>query len=287
MATLDDKLLGEKLHYYCSSSEDEGDNGDSDNDDLEDSPVQVPSAPPPVGPTSGRGGGSGNTGPKGVLKDWRRFKQLETEKRQEAEEEKLALAKKLSLTCRTTKEDEEASKEAELDLELEALLEDEYLETYMARRMKEMMEATQNSVKRFGKLIELPTGESFLSHVDDEDKKVTVIVLIHEPGVAGCGAMMACLSCLAPEHPSVKFCSILSSAARLSQHFKVSGVPALLVYRAGQLVGSWVRLTDLLGEDFFSGDLEQFLVEHGMLQDRDIIPSRVRGPGVQNCDDSD
>ena len=23
MATLDDKLMGEKLHYYCSSSEDE------------------------------------------------------------------------------------------------------------------------------------------------------------------------------------------------------------------------------------------------------------------------
>ena len=25
MATLDDKLMGEKLHYYCSSSEDEDD----------------------------------------------------------------------------------------------------------------------------------------------------------------------------------------------------------------------------------------------------------------------
>ena len=25
MATFDDKLLGEKLHYYCSSSEDEDD----------------------------------------------------------------------------------------------------------------------------------------------------------------------------------------------------------------------------------------------------------------------
>ena len=25
MSTLDDKLLGEKLHYYCSSSEDESD----------------------------------------------------------------------------------------------------------------------------------------------------------------------------------------------------------------------------------------------------------------------
>jgi len=32
MATLDDKLMGEKLHYYCSSSEDEG-HEDSDADD--------------------------------------------------------------------------------------------------------------------------------------------------------------------------------------------------------------------------------------------------------------
>lgn len=31
MTTLDDKILGEKLQYYCSSSEDEG----SDNDDDE------------------------------------------------------------------------------------------------------------------------------------------------------------------------------------------------------------------------------------------------------------
>jgi len=32
MATLDDKLLGEKLHYYCSSSEDEGENDDEINE---------------------------------------------------------------------------------------------------------------------------------------------------------------------------------------------------------------------------------------------------------------
>ena len=80
MATLDDKLLGEKLHYYCSSSEDEG-------EDSEETP----------GGGGGAGGGGGgstslttsrdwdgssaNTGPKGVIKDWQRFKQLETEKR--------------------------------------------------------------------------------------------------------------------------------------------------------------------------------------------------------------
>ena len=41
-----------------------------------------------------------NTGPKGVVADWRRYKQLETEKRAENERERLALAKKLALTCR-------------------------------------------------------------------------------------------------------------------------------------------------------------------------------------------
>ena len=41
------------------------------------------------------------TGPKGVINDWRRFKQLETEKRAEQETERLQLAEKLTLTCRT------------------------------------------------------------------------------------------------------------------------------------------------------------------------------------------
>ena len=41
------------------------------------------------------------TGPKGVITDWRRFKQLETEKRLENERERLQLAKKLTLTCRS------------------------------------------------------------------------------------------------------------------------------------------------------------------------------------------
>lgn len=32
MTTLDDRLLGEKLQNYCSSSEDEGGDSDDDND---------------------------------------------------------------------------------------------------------------------------------------------------------------------------------------------------------------------------------------------------------------
>ena len=112
MATLDDKLLGEKLHYYCSSSEDEGED-------------KEPSEHCPAPPTSADGGVSTNTGPKGVIKDWQRYKQLEREERAEQEAEKLALAKRLALTCRTDKEDQEAKQREEN-------LEDEFEVRYFA-----------------------------------------------------------------------------------------------------------------------------------------------------------
>ena len=60
--SLDDKLLGEKAHYYCSSSEDEDDreDGDDHDDDEEGGAVSklskaaAPEAEPPsLGPYSG------------------------------------------------------------------------------------------------------------------------------------------------------------------------------------------------------------------------------------------
>lgn len=42
MATLDDKILGEKLHYYCSSSEDE-----ADDDKDSEAGATEPQPPPP------------------------------------------------------------------------------------------------------------------------------------------------------------------------------------------------------------------------------------------------
>ena len=105
MATLDDKLLGEKLHYYCSSSEDEADGGDEGADDGgkgDDSRTSAAAACAPAPkfvPESELKNGH-NTGPKGVMEDWRRFKQLERENRAEAAAEKEALTKKLAMTCR-------------------------------------------------------------------------------------------------------------------------------------------------------------------------------------------
>ena len=70
MATLEDKILGEKLQYYCSSSsEDEGDN-DSDNSCKEDegcAPLEMPQKETSM-EFSEWDGTSCNTGPKGVIR---------------------------------------------------------------------------------------------------------------------------------------------------------------------------------------------------------------------------
>lgn len=57
-----------------------------------------------------------HSGPKGVINDWRRFKQLETEQREEQSREVEKLIKKLSMTCRSQL-DEEKEQQKQKDLQ--------------------------------------------------------------------------------------------------------------------------------------------------------------------------
>ena len=266
MATLDDKLLGEKLHYYCSSSEDEDEPG--------------PSGPPPP---PADGGNTVNTGPKGVIKDWQRYKQLETEKREEMEAERIALAKKLSMTCRTDREDQEAKeRERKAQEEIDALIDEEgeFLRDYMKKRMEELLEQNMSTKRNFGKIVDLYSDDDFLNAVDQEAKNVIVVIFIAEQDAPGCEAVYGCLTNIAKDYDHIKFCRIFASTAGLSNAFKDKGVPAILAYKSGEQIISLIRITDTLGDDFFADDLEGFLVDHGVLHDRKLIPDKIRGPAA-------
>lgn len=289
MSTLEDKILGNKQHNYCSSSESGEESGEEAAEEvsgaasLEKGSNSLLSNN--ITPESSKWDGvSTNTGPKGVLKDWQRFKQLENEKRKEQEAERIALMKKLSITCKSTLDDEKDKKE-ELGDEFAELLSDEFLEQYRKQRMNEML---INSCKlpKFGLLYDLANGEQFLEAIDGENKSVTVIVHIYEEKVGGCKVMNSCLTELSQQYVQVKFCKLLSTSAGMSSHFKADGVPALLVYKGGQMVGNFVRVTDELGDDFYVGDVENFLIEHGMIVDKTFVPNIISGPN-DNDDDSD
>jgi len=77
---------------------------------------------------------------------------------------------------------------------------------------------------------------------------------------------------LADYYPQVQFCKIRADAAGVSLAFKTKGIPALLVYKGGNLVGNFVQLKDEFGAEFCFGDVENFLIENGMIEDRNNIP---------------
>jgi predicted RecB family endonuclease len=278
MATLEDKLLGEKTNNYCSSSEDE--------DGPDASGVKFTPADEKDKAISGGTawtGSSANTGPKGVIKDWQRFKQLETEKRNEQERERIELMKKLSLSARTTAEDEKAKEQDEFDAELAELMSDDFLLQYQKQRMAEMLAMT-GRLPRFGNVVALSSGDDFLNAVDKEHKGITVIIHIYEDRNSNCSMMNECLKTLATEYVMVKFCKIKSSVAGMSKKFKTTGLPALLIYKNGQVIGNFVRMSDELGNQFYASDVESFLIEHSLLPDKTCVPTIA---GQRDDDDDD
>ncbi|KAG7477325.1 hypothetical protein MATL_G00092690 [Megalops atlanticus] len=296
MTTLDDKLLGEKLQYYYSSSEDE--DSEKEEEEAEDKTIRNPDV---LEVEYSQDGSAMNTGPKGVINDWRKYKQLETEQRQEQKKEMERLIKKLSMTCRSHL-DEERDKEKQKELqdkingkvtlqEYNMLQEDEddedFLQQYRKQRIEEMRQQLYSG-KRFGQVLELTSGEEFLEAVDKEDKGTLVMIHIYEGDVPACEAMAGCLLCLAQEYPLVKFCRVRSSVIGTSALFTGNALPALLVYKGGELIGNFVRISDQLGDDFFAVDVEALLQEYGLLPDKAVvIPTSIRNAAIARHAQSD
>lgn len=268
MATLEDKILGEKLHYYYSSSDEES----SDEKTRSKSEIAQQSvSTSKIMEKTHRSRSTSNTGPKGVIKDWQRFKQLENEKRESVQQEKKELIKKLSLAARSNAEDIKTKELEQLDEEFGELMSDDFILQYQKKRMAEMLAVTQK-LPSFGTLIDIANGEDFLHSVDNEQSTVTIVVHIYDRSDRACENMNTALIELASEYKNVKFCKFMSTAAGLSLFFQSNGVPALLVYKAGQMIGNFVKVTDDLSDEFSGSDVAGFLIEAGILPDRSCIP---------------
>lgn len=243
MATLDDKLLGEKTHYYCSSSEDEDEPNKSSTNPAESGVnqflrggythgalKQLPSTNvcdlafqlyiPKVNilfPLYTQ------TGPKGVIQDWQEFKRLEAEKRDGQEVGRLKLMEKLSLSCKSYLEEQTNQQQNQADEDLDKLLdEDPFMHEYIKKRMAQMMDkiSIPSTIEsRFGQLIHLKSGTDFVKAIDEEDKNVIVICHLFNLNIEGCVALNGCLQCLAEQYKFVKFCMLEANSAGMSREF--------------------------------------------------------------------
>ncbi|KAI4904677.1 hypothetical protein NFI96_015769, partial [Prochilodus magdalenae] len=300
MTTMDDKILGEKLQYYYSSSEDE--ESDHDEDEGQSKTIrdqEVLEAEIDYSPD----GTAVNTGPKGVINDWRKYKQLETEQRVEQQKEMERLIKKLSMTCKSNLDEElDKQKQKELQDKINGKVnlrvdeeedddddDEAFLQQYRLQRMEEMRRQL-SAGRRFESVINISSGEEFLRAVDEEGKGTLVLVHIFEPDVPACQAMEGSLLCLALQYPQVKFCQARGSVLGTSALFRSSALPALLLYRGGELVGNLVRVSDQLGDDFYATDVEALLQEYGLLPEKHTpahTHSSIRNAAVTHTADSD
>lgn len=192
--------------------------------------------------------------------------------------------KKLSITAKTTAEDQKAKEQAEFDNELDELLNDDFLQEFQKRRMQEML-ALSGMLPKFGEVVALKNGDDFLHCIDGENKSVTVIIHIYEDKFKACKTMNKCMAKLAREYPTVKFCKILSTVAGLSKKFKTVALPTLLVYKNGQVIGNFIRMGEEFGDEFYPSDVESYLIEHALLPDKTLMPAISSTAQDQDDDD--
>lgn len=157
------------------------------------------------------------TGPKGVLDDWRRYKQLQSENNARDAKELRAMAQRLSMTCRTARDDERALRN---DEQMKEDDDDEFVKRYMNQRRHELMQAaaaTEASAST-NLVVTLNTSQSYLDAID-ESKRRTVIVHIYENDVNACASVDACLHSLAKSHRYVRFYRIRAVTLQMSDRF--------------------------------------------------------------------
>ncbi|XP_048833485.1 phosducin b isoform X2 [Brienomyrus brachyistius] len=206
-----------------------------------------------------------HTGPKGVINDWRKFK-LESLDRDGQPPSKRELLRQMSSPNRS-KGDSRETPNRKMNMQEYKLIKDEdeqFLRKYRKQCMQEMHERLSFG-PRFERLYELESGEAFLDAIEKEHRLTVVVVHIYKDSIKGCETLNHCLTYLAAEYPSVKFCKIKASSTGASDRFSDNVLPALLVYKAGELLGNFLCATQQLNAEFHAIDVEAFLNEYGLL----------------------
>ncbi|KAM3603995.1 uncharacterized protein V6R79_004998 [Siganus canaliculatus] len=207
-----------------------------------------------------------HTGPKGVINDWRRFKLDSMD--QAAPQTRRELLRQMS----GPREDDRERINRKMSVQEYEMIQEEderSLKRYRKQCMQEMHERLSFG-PTFEAVYELHSGEDFLEVIEKEHRLTLVVVHIYEHGVKGCEQMNSCLDCLASEYSSVKFCRIDAVATGAAERFSSEVLPALLVYKAGELLGNFLSITKRFPEDFFATDVEAFLNEYGLLPEKEF-----------------
>lgn len=205
------------------------------------------------------------TGPKGVLADYKKFKEYVKEQEKLETAKRTAQMNRFAMTGRTLNSDGQEEEEFDED----DLLEDEqFMKEYSQKRLEELRQGFKQ-LPKFGFIKEVNASQ-YVDAIDKEDPAVHVVIHLYDQFQTTCYLMNQVLSLLAKKHPYVKFLKVVAKS--VSDKFGEESLPTILVYKAGDLVGNFIKITDTIGDDFTVSEMEYFLAEKKFLIPELAVP---------------
>lgn len=251
MADLEEKILKQNIPGKYSTwrgyeSEDEESNS---SDELQQAPLDhiTPTQQLPDCCTDGQ---SAKTGVKGVLSDHKAVKKFEKLKLEQEHAEQWDALKQA--TEGTTLQPGEQSisiafqksqkqqHDSDSDSDDSDFLDDDFLEAYKQQRIQQL-QAQENSIPRFGTVLELNSLLDFSNEIDETDPSVFCIFHLYQDDVSCCRLMNEHLEHIARDLDYCRFFRLKASIVK--EDFDHVGFPCVLVYKAGTEIANLTPIT--------------------------------------------
>lgn len=205
---------------------------------------------------------SSNTGPKGVKADYKEAQhnvatiRLREKMIRERELEAIATGRKevVVTDAATSAPPQKRSDESDDDSD------EEEFQKFKMERIK----MAQASLPVFGTFDRMSKDE-WTEAIKHTHELVYVIAHLYENDVPACVKLNLCLEALAPRFPHVRFCRIRSTEA--VKGYSRAGLPTIIVYKGGEMVHSFVRVTDMMGP-ITDLSVAQFFTKQGIFRDQ-------------------
>ena len=253
MADLEERILKQNIpgKYSTWREYESEDEESSSTDDLQQSPLDhiTPTQQLPDSYTDTQ---SAKTGVKGVLSDHKAVKKFEKLKlEQEHAEQWYALKQategttlqpgeqSISIAFQKSQKQQNDS-DSDSDSYDSDFLDDDFLEAYKQQRIQQL-QAQENSIPRFGTVLELNSLLDFSNEIDDTDPGIFCIFHLYQDNVSCCRLMNEHLEHIARDLDYCRFFRL--KATIVKEDFDHVGFPCVLVYKAGKEVANLTNIT--------------------------------------------
>ena len=265
MADLEEKILKQNIpgKYSTWREYESEDEESSSTDELQQSPLNH-TAPTQQLPDSYTDGQSAKTGVKGVLSDHKAVKKFEKLKLEQEHAEQWDALKQA--TEGTTLQPGEQSisiafqksqkqqHDSDSDSDDSDFLDDDFLEAYKQQRIQQLL-AQENSIPRFGTVLELKSLLDFSNEIDETDASIFCIFHLYQDEFSCCRLMNEHLEHIARDVDYCRFFRLKASIVK--EDFDHVGFPCVLVYKAGTEIANLTPITksmDIVDRNRFTAE---------------------------------